>query len=257
MRADGHVGDGTVSIGEALDLGLRRFEHITTIPVSIMGPAEVDSLEQRLPELMAIRRSPPYWTRPGIQFLMEAGYWRYLGPANARVLALIERFRVLHASLTPTLHIEAQRLGLTYFQSPARIPFEDMSGVDDAERRRAVGGYQIMAGYVRRFYEAGVRLNLGTDTPDPGKAALSEMLLLNQAGIPMVGVFRIATLNGAEEVGQASAVGTIEPGKRADLVLFDQSPIDRPTNLLGGKTVIKSGVVWCEATASEHGRRCR
>jgi imidazolonepropionase-like amidohydrolase len=132
-----------------------------------------------------------------------------------------------------------------------------MSGVDDAERRRAVEGYQIMSGYVRRFYEAGVRLNLGTDTPDPGKAALSEMLLLNQAGIPMVGVFRIATLNGAEEVGQASAVGTIEPGKRADLILFDQSPIDRPNNLLGGKTVIKSGVVWCEAAASEQGRRCR
>jgi hypothetical protein len=39
------------------------------------------------------------------------------------------------------------------------------------------------------MYEAGVRLNLGTDALEPGKAALSEMLLLHEAGIPMTGVF--------------------------------------------------------------------
>lgn len=250
MHPDGHVGDGTVSIGLALDLGLRRFEHIITIPPSVLRAAERDSVENELPDLMGVHRDPRWWSRPGIGFLVDPAYWRYLGPDNLRVLALIDRFRALHASLTPTLHLEAQRLGLTYFQSAPRIPFEDVSGVSDAERRRAVEGYRIMASYVRRFYAAGVRLNIGTDTPDPGKAALSEMLLFHDAGIPMAGVFAIATINGAEEVGQASVVGAVEVGKRADLLLFDRSPLDQPTNLLGPKTVIKSGVVWCSASDS-------
>jgi imidazolonepropionase-like amidohydrolase len=105
-----------------------------------------------------------------------------------------------------------------------------------------VDSYHIEEQYVYRFYMSGVRLNLGTDTPDPGKAALSEMLLLHRAGIPMAAVFTIATLHGAEEVGQADVVGTVEPGKRADLILFDRNPLDDPANLLAGKTVIKSGV---------------
>jgi hypothetical protein len=252
MHPDGHVGDGTVSIGEALDLGLRRFEHMITLLPSVMRPTERDSLDARLPALMGTPPTQQYWTRPGIDFLVESAYWRYLGPADPRILALIERFRTLGASLTPTLHLEAQRLGLTYFASPPRSAFEDMRGVTDGERRRAVEGYEIMAQYVRRFYEAGVRLNLGTDTPDPGKAALSEMLLLNQAGIPMTAVFRIATLNGAEEVGQSDRVGTIEAGKQADLIIFDHSPIDSPANLLRGKTVIKSGAPWVEQPPRAH-----
>ncbi len=85
---------------------------------------------------------------------------------------------------------------------------------------------------------------LGTDTPNPGKAALSEMLLLHGAGIPMAGVFRIATLNSAEASGRETLYGTLEPGKRADLVVFDRSSLDDPEALLGAKTVIKDGVVW-------------
>jgi hypothetical protein len=243
MRPDGHVGNGPVTIDVAMDLGLRRFEHMLTIPESVMGPAARDSFDAQAITLMALPAGTTrYGTIPGAGFLLDPAEWRYLGPDNPRVLALIDRFRTLHASLTPTLHIQAQRLGLTYFASPPRIPFEDMSAITDAERRRAVDSYHIEEQYVYRFYMSGVRLNLGTDTPDPGKAALSEMLLLHRAGIPMAAVFTIATLHGAEEVGQADVVGTVEPGKRADLILFDRNPLDDPANLLAGKTVIKSGV---------------
>lgn len=57
-------------------------------------------------------------------------------------------------------------------------------------KRFKAAGYRVMASYVKRLHDAGVPLNIGTDMPDPGKAVLSEMLLLHDAGIPMTDVFR-------------------------------------------------------------------
>jgi imidazolonepropionase-like amidohydrolase len=69
------------------------------------------------------------------------------------------------------------------------------------------------------------------------------MLLLHDAGIPMPGVFAIATLDSARDIGHAAEYGSIDVGKRADLVLFDRNPLTDPRSLIGGKTVIKDGVV--------------
>lgn len=64
----------------------------------------------------------------------------------------------------------------------------------------------------------------GTDWADPGKAVLSEMLPLEDLGIPMAEVFRIATLDGARAIGVGDEVGAVEPGMRAHLVLFESDP---------------------------------
>ena len=100
-----------------------------------------------------------------------------------------------------------------------------------------------MASYVKRMYDAGIPLAVGTDTADPGKAVLSEMLLLHDAGIPMAGVFRVATLSTAEAIGHPLEYGAIEPGRRADLILFDGDQMTRPLDRLGRKTNIKDGVI--------------
>ena len=140
----------------------------------------------------------------------------------------------------------AQRLGLAYFQSAPRDSTENTAVWTAQQRARTIAGYRVMASYVKRMYDAGIRLNLGTDAHDAGKAALSEMLLLHEAGIPMIGVFRIATLHTAQDIGHGSEYGSIEVGKRADLILFDANPLNNPGDLLGTKTVIKDGVVWAD-----------
>lgn len=120
------------------------------------------------------------------------------------------------APLTPTLHMFAQKLGLPYFASRPWDATEDTSVWTTQQHERAVAGYRIMAAHVNRMYDAGVPLNLGTDAQDPGKAVLSEMLLLHDAGIPMAGVLKIATLNSAVDIGQCRDYGSVEVGKRAD-----------------------------------------
>ena len=101
-----------------------------------------------------------------------------------------------------------------------------------------------MMSYVAAMHEEGVQLAIGSDTVEPGTAVLLEMMLLHDAGIPMSSVLRIGTNVSAEVMGVSSFLGSIEPGKRAHFVLFDENPLGNPEALLGGKTVVKDGVVW-------------
>jgi len=241
MNVTGHIDLQVMTIDRALDLGLRNFEHIYPIAYSLMTPAGFDSVGAEMPRTLGI--VPPRFP-PTALFMNAPELWNYLGPTNPRVLALIAKFKADDASLTPTLHVFAQRLGLAYFESAPRDSTEDTSVWTAQQRARAVEGYRVMASYVKRMYSAGIRLNIGTDTPDPGKAVLSEMLLLHDAGIPMADVFRIATLDSAEDIGHGEEYGSIEVGKRADLILFDGNPLENAHDLLGRKTVVKDGVLW-------------
>jgi imidazolonepropionase-like amidohydrolase len=101
-----------------------------------------------------------------------------------------------------------------------------------------------MSSYVAHMHETGVQLAIGTDSANPGAAVLSEMLLLHRTGIPMNEVLKIATYGSARVLVLTGRYGSIEPGKKAHFVIFDQSPLEDPEALLGGKTVIKDGVVW-------------
>ena len=73
----------------------------------------------------------------------------------------------------------------------------------------------------------------GTDTPSaptygnlPGLNGFLEMKQLQQAGMSLKQIFRAATINNAREFKLDSQIGTIEPGKVANLVLMTQNPLE-------------------------------
>ncbi|WKK67067.1 amidohydrolase family protein [Lutimonas zeaxanthinifaciens] len=94
------------------------------------------------------------------------------------------------------------------------------------------------------LHKNGIILNTGSDTYEPGKAILSEMLLFNELGIPMNEVLKITSLNSARSMNMDISYGSIEVGKKAQLILFDENPLLEPLNLLSKKTVIKDGYIW-------------
>jgi len=243
MNVTGHIDLQVMTIDRALDLGLRHFEHVHPIAYSLMTEAGFDSVLAQVPTTLGIR-PPPF--PPTAIYMNVPELWSYFGPDNPRVLALLARLKAANASVTPTLHVFAQRLGLAYFESTPRDSTENTAVWTALQRARTIAGYKVMASYVRRMYESGIRLDLGTDARDAGKAALSELLLLHDAGIPMAAVFRIATLDTAQDIGHGSEYGAVEVGRRADLILFDGDPLTRASDLLGAKTVIKDGVVWAD-----------
>ena len=73
----------------------------------------------------------------------------------------------------------------------------------------------------------------GTDTPSaptygnlPGLNGYLEMKQLQRAGMSLAQIFRAATINNAREFKMQSQLGTIEPGKIANLVLMKKSPLE-------------------------------
>jgi imidazolonepropionase-like amidohydrolase len=95
---------------------------------------------------------------------------------------------------------------------------------------QAVAKWNLALHNTLRLYNAGVPIVLGTDAGMPatlhGKAALREMELLVQAGLPPSAALIAATSNSAIAMGELADRGTIAVGKRADLVLIKGKPWD-------------------------------
>jgi imidazolonepropionase-like amidohydrolase len=79
---------------------------------------------------------------------------------------------------------------------------------------------------------------------DGGKAILSEMLLLHEAGFSIGDILQIATINGAASMDLGNKYGSIKAGKKANLVIFDKNPFENYKNFLSEKIVIKDGKVY-------------
>lgn len=95
---------------------------------------------------------------------------------------------------------------------------------DDAKARRWGASWRVMVDLLRRLHAAGVPLVAGTDAT-AGFALQRELELYVQAGIPAAEALRIATWNGARYSDRAAEIGSIERGKRADLMLVDGDPV--------------------------------
>jgi len=102
---------------------------------------------------------------------------------------------------------------------------------------------------IKRFSDSGGRLLLGTDTAvggfgwgsPPGLAGYLEMRSWASAGISLQAIFKAATIDNAKAFGLDDQLGTIEPGKRADLLLFTENPLSNVTAYNTIKTVIIGG----------------
>ncbi len=84
--------------------------------------------------------------------------------------------------------------------------------------------------YLPYMLKAGLRIGLGTDMPSHNIFNVMFSVLQHQAimprqlrGIEPAKIFELATLGGAQVLGLADEVGTLEPGKRADVVTIDLS----------------------------------
>lgn len=95
------------------------------------------------------------------------------------------------------------------------------------------------------MYDNGVQILSGSDIPNfglvPGASLHNELELLAEAGIKPLEVIEIATNNGATALGIDDRVGTIQPGKQADMVILSASPIENISNTKEIEAVLVDG----------------
>ena len=94
---------------------------------------------------------------------------------------------------------------------------------------------------VKRLHDAGVVIALGTDRTI-GPLTHRELELYVEAGISPLEAITIGTLNAAKYLAREDELGTIEPGKWADMVLLEANPLDDIRNTQRVARVFKGGV---------------
>jgi imidazolonepropionase-like amidohydrolase len=110
--------------------------------------------------------------------------------------------------------------------------------------------WQTMMRFLGKLHAAGVPLVAGTDSI-AGFMLHRELELYVQAGVPAGEAIRIATENGARYSGVLHETGTIEPGKRADLILVDGDPTADISAIRRISYVLKEGVGYVPAELYE------
>ena len=93
------------------------------------------------------------------------------------------------------------------------------------------------------MYRAGIPIEDGTDSM-PGFAYHRELELDVAAGIPPEKVLQNATLNSARIMKLDRDLGSISPGKLADLTLVDGDPTSNISNVRKTTLVVKDGVIY-------------
>jgi imidazolonepropionase-like amidohydrolase len=97
---------------------------------------------------------------------------------------------------------------------------------------------------IRALHDAGVRIVAGTDYGLPGFSLLRELELYVEAGMTPLDAIRAATAVPAEVMGLDRDAGTLETGKRADLVVLDGDPLSDIHNLRTGRWVVANGSMF-------------
>lgn len=111
---------------------------------------------------------------------------------------------------------------------------------------------------VAKTVAAGGRIGVGSHGQLQGLGMHWELWLLQSGGLPTHDALRAATIVGAEAIGLATDIGSLEPGKLADLLVLDRDPLADIRNSNSIALVMVNGRLYDGNTLDEvHPRQRR
>jgi hypothetical protein len=230
----GHVDYNVMYIDTSLAMGLKNYEHIFTVARSAFNPATdwPGFLQQQAENGFPENENIPFQ-------VIYMAFFRYTAEHNtARLDALIDLLAKDHATFSTTIQIfNKEYIAADFRNSPDFKMTPQQSSYYDAN-------FNVFMKFAKKLHDKGVKIRLGTDIPDGGKAAIAEQRILFEHGFSVADIIRISTINGAEALGIEKKAGSIEKGKKANLVIYDKNPFDDYRNFSAGRTVIKDGMVY-------------
>lgn len=196
-----------------------------------------------------------------IEHLRDEGQPLCVSAGDAPCRTLLDRLRVNGTWQVPTLTVLRVKAmladsALTTDPRLATVP-ERLRAAWDGVRIRTDSQPSAILARRARLQErmllaaalpaAGVRLMAGSDAGAPyvypGSSLHEELALLVGAGLTPLDALRAATLWPAEFLGAADSMGTVAPGKVADLVLLEGNPLEDVGNTRRVRAVVLRGVL--------------
>jgi imidazolonepropionase-like amidohydrolase len=124
---------------------------------------------------------------------------------------------------------------------------EDDPKATERRRERFATFGKMMAANLRAVRDAGITIAMGTDAGNPltlhGPAVYAEMEAMQAAGMTPMEVLVASTRSGARAMHRLEEIGTVEKGKRADLLIVAADPTRDVKGLRQLRYVVKDGVV--------------
>jgi imidazolonepropionase-like amidohydrolase len=211
MTVTGHV-PRSLTLLAAVDSGMDQVAHLP-----IRGEARSDSVRRVIESLRA----------HGTVIDPTASCGELLGHAAADPVA---SFQPGVSRLPPVLYQRIIRMGDANADTTAA----------HARLRRTLG-------VIGALHTAGVPVVAGTDEGVPGFSVYREIELYVAAGFSPMEALRAATAVPAKAMRLDQEVGTMEPGKRADLLVLDRDPLDNISNVRSVNLVMTRGTLYRSA----------
>ncbi len=191
-------------------------------------------------------RNPPYddelvarIAHDGIPIVQTIAHRIWIYPATA---AFPERLDdpVHRKDMPPDIYAEV----MDSFTDFHRLSYFHDIGAETRNARRSAG----------QFIDAGAYMGVGTDAASPlnfhTEAMWYEMRALVESGMTPLQVISAATKTNAEILGRFDELGSVEPGKLADLIVIDGNPLADIDALSRVDIVVKDGGIWYSERAA-------
>ncbi len=227
MTVTGHVPEGMDAI-QAVEAGMDQINHVQYLP-PVMLPKGARPQPDATPA--AIDPQSPE-AQHALQFFKEHG--TVIDPT----LVIFEW--ALHPADTPFATIEP---------GAAKVPPQlfgplNNTGVPAQAAPRAQAIFQRFLSIVGALHRAGITVVAGTDQVVPGHSLHREIELYVKAGFTPMEAIQAATVVPARVMKVDGEVGTVEAGKRADLIIVDGNPLESISNIRRVKSVVAKGRLY-------------
>jgi hypothetical protein len=238
MTVTGHL-PAELTPNQAVEAGMDGIEHTLNVlpafvPKGTAPPADVPGIDKL--ELLALQVD-----LASSQFEEAAEFFVTHRTVIDPTLVISERWG--HPKATPMRTFQP---GIDKMPSELARPLE-ADGLDahsaEVWQRAFDKELQIVGG----LHEAGVIIVAGSDARIPGYELDRELELLVKAGLTPMEAIQAATTVPATVMGLDKEVGTVEPGKRADMILLDANPLENISNIRSVSTVVTNGRIYNSA----------
>ena len=151
---------------------------------------------------------------------------------------IYEASRDLHKARRAEWHEDYTLPSLWKFYEPSKIShgsyWHDWGTEQEVAWKK---NYQLWMTFINEYKNRGGRVTTGSDSGFIyqlyGFAYIRELELLREAGFHPLEIIRSATLNGAEALGWADKIGSVQIGKLADFVIVEENPLQNLKVLYG------------------------